>query len=414
MTSKGSLTPLSHRSLPRFAAGTLGLSTFVLTVAFGTFVLNSCGGDTFSSSSRAASAAASASSSSQSYSTSSAPGGWADLTAGFPGHLVATAAVVPGQDKVIALTGMTAPIQYYTSVAYSTVDGGSTWQQLGQGAGSAPLTVAPIGIIFDPKDSTGDTFWLYGVFAGGTGGVFSTTDGGQTFTAHAVGKFPYEVDGMSIDSATSTILLGQHEAVQSVYKSTDGGMTWTNIGATLPPGQADSEYPYIVDSQTYLVGCSFAIDGTYDTGNRAVGGTPGIFRTADGGKTWTQVVSKYKVFGPPTLLNGVLYWSYYNGADGGILSSSDYGQTWTDLVQSGLTWSVTPVALPNGQLASVSSGNQILLYTPGAANPTALLPNFPLTSPLDNDLVLGLAFDSVRNSYFGWVTSGGIVRLDMN
>jgi photosystem II stability/assembly factor-like uncharacterized protein len=408
MTSKGSLTPLSRRSLLRFGPGELRLSAYILAVAFGTFLLNNCGG-TFGSSSRSASV----SSSSQSFSSASAPGGWVDLTPGFPGHLVATVAVVPGQDKLIALTGTTIPIQYYTSVAYSSADGGSTWHQLGQGAGSVPLTVAPIGIAFDPKDSTGNTFWIYGVFAGGTGGVFSTTDGGETFTAHAVGTFPYEVDGMSIDSGSSTILLGQHEAAQAVYKSTDGGNTWTNIGATLPTGQADSEYPYIVDSQTYLIGCSFAIDGTYDTGDRAVGGTPGIFRTADGGKTWTQVATNYKVFGSPTLLNGVLYWSYYNGTDGGILSSSDFGQTWTDLVPGGLTWSVAPVALPNGQIASVSTGSQILLYTPGTTNPTALLPDFPLTSALDNDLVLGLAFDSVRSSYFGWVTSGGIERLDL-
>lgn len=417
MTPQGSLDRSGRSDWKRLLA-------YLVSVALGTLILNNCGnGDlgliggapqaSASTSSSSTVSSSSVSSSSYSYSSSSAPGGWEDLATGFPGNYVATAAVVPGQDKIIALSGIPAPVSYYTTLPYSSVDGGVTWQPLGQGAGSEPLTVAPIGITFDPKDASGRIFWIYGVFAGGTGGLFSTHDGGDTFQSHAVGTFPYEIDGMSIDSASDTILIGQHEMPQAVYKSTDGGATWSNIGASLPGGRANSEYPFIINSTTYLVGCSFAIDGTYDTGNRAVGGTPGIFRTTDGGATWTEVASNYKVFGPPTLINGVLYWSFFNETDGGLLTSTDFGQTWSVLVPGGLIWSVSPVALPDGRFASINTENEVTLFTPGQAIPTALQPAFPLTSPLTDDLVAGLTYSPARHAFFGWVTSGGLQRVDV-
>jgi photosystem II stability/assembly factor-like uncharacterized protein len=311
---------------------------------------------------------------------------------------------------------MSTPIAYYTSVAYSSVDGGQTWKQLGQGTASAALTIAPIGITFDPKDSTGNTFWIYGYYAGASGGLFSTTDGGNTFSARAVGSDPYEISGVAIDPGSPTIVVGLYGRTQSVFKSTDDGPTWTNIGANLPAGVAASEYPYIIDAQTYLIGCSSAIDGMY---NATAGGTPAILRTTDGGNTWTQVLQGYNVYGPATQVGSVIYWSYFNGTDGGILASADQGQTWSVVVPDALTWSVAPVAMAASQYASLNTSNQVVVFTAGATWPsipqsTILPPMLPLAGSLDQGSVLGLTFDTVRNSFFGWATSGGIERLDLN
>jgi len=407
MTPHGSLNPLSCGHLLRRVARIIRMSAYLGGVAAGVLLLNNCsdggvgiGAAVEQMASSAASASAASSSSSQS--SSSARSKWVDLAADFPGHIVSQIAMVPGQDRLLALSGVS-PAGYYTANLYSSVDGGATWQQLGQGAGSAALTVFPVGVVFDPKDAQSNTFWIFGTFAGSTGGLFSTTDGGKTFQAHAVGTAPYDIDGLSIDPGGGTMLAGQPQQAQAVYKSTDGGTSWTNIGAGLPPVSADAEYPYVIDGQTYLIGLSFIS-----------GGTPEILRTVDSGSTWSQVAQGYRVFGAPTAINGILYWSFYNGADGGILASSDQGQSWQVVVPGGLTWSVIPMAQPDGQFGSLSGSNEIMLFTPGMTEqPTVVQPAFPLTVSLTQGGLIGLTFNAVRNAYFGWVVGGGIQRLDM-
>lgn len=75
-----------------------------------------------------------------------------------------------------------------------------------------------------------------------------------------------------------TLLAGGHEQSRTVWKSVDGGQTWTNIGATLPEGTKFSSNPLLLDASTYVVNAS-------GWGK----GTGGVYHTADGGATWTQV-----------------------------------------------------------------------------------------------------------------------------
>lgn len=318
---------------------------------------------------------------------------------GFPPGSVSVLGVVPGQDNVIAVTGD--GFGYQTPTVWSSTDGGSTWVQLGQGANSQALQISPVGIRFDASDP--NTFWVYGFFAQGNGGLYRTTDGGNTFTGIQIpGTANDEIE--DVYSADGVVLATQHEHEQSVYKSTDGGNTWTNIGANLPAGTANSEYVYIINSSTYLVGCSFAIDGTWDTG----GGTTGIYLTTDGGTTWTQVGAGYEVFGSPASINGTLYWNYLGSTGGGIVASSDNGVTWSVLPTDQLIYSVTPTELQGGQIASVNTANQVVLYAQGSSSATTLTGTIGLSAPF------GLAYDSVRNALFTWEMDGGIERLDLS
>jgi photosystem II stability/assembly factor-like uncharacterized protein len=315
---------------------------------------------------------------------------------------VSVAAAAPGQDKLIVLTGA-AGASYETVTAWSSTDGGSTWVQLGQASGSVALTVNPVGIRFDPKNA--NVFWIFGYYGGPNGGLYKTTDGGNTFASvRPTGMSPNETEDVAIDSGSNTVLVTEHERAQSLYKSTDGGQTWSSIGASLPAGTANSQYPYIIDSNTYLMGCSFAIDGTWDTG----GGTPGIYRTTDGGTTWAQV-GTYEVFGSPVQVNRALYWSYYANGNGGILTSTDGGASWSVLAAAPqLYYSVNPVALASGQIASVTASNQVLVFSPPATTPTMLQGTIGVGN------VFGLTYDASRNSLFSWQLGGRIERLDLH
>src|SRR4051812_44663415 len=119
---------------------------------------------------------------------------------------------------------------------------GSTWTQLGTGAGSATITNRPSWISYDPANA--NVFWESGIYNGG--GVYKTTDNGATF--RQLGTIGH-IDFMSVDFTDpnrQTLLAGGHEQGRTVYRSGDGGQTWTNVGANMPPNTNFSTSPQVI------------------------------------------------------------------------------------------------------------------------------------------------------------------------
>ncbi|MGA2662133.1 MAG: hypothetical protein ABSH34_32035, partial [Verrucomicrobiota bacterium] len=167
---------------------------------------------------------------------------------------------VPGLDKIIAGIAQRG--------LWQTTDGGATWTPLGQGAGSDAIVNRPSRIVYDPTRA--DVFWESGIY--NQWGVHHTADGGRTF--RHLGKITHN-DYVSLcfsDPQRRTLLAGGHEQSRTVWKSADGGQTWTNIGATLPEGTKFSSNPLLIDASTYLVNASGWGQGT-----------GGVYRTTDGG-----------------------------------------------------------------------------------------------------------------------------------
>ena len=228
---------------------------------------------------------------------------------------------------------------------------------LGGGAGSEVITNRPSWISYDPANPA--VFYESGICNGG--GVYKTINGGVTF--QRLGSNVGHIDFVSVDYTDpnrQTLLAGGHEQAQTVWKSTDGGQNWTNIGLNLPAGTGFSTSPLVINAQTYVV----------NTDTSWGGGTPGIYRTVNGGTTWTKV-SSLNAYGPPLLAsNGNIYWVSGNrllkSVDSGI--NVDFGWKWsrgnslieladgrivsstaTNLMASsdgGLTWTAIGAALP--------------------------------------------------------------------
>ncbi len=224
---------------------------------------------------------------------------------------------------------------------------------------------AAAGIVGDPL-----TYFV----GSASGGVWKTTDGGvnwrPTFDAHpvqSIGSLAVaRSDRNVVWAGTGEAHIRSHISVgQGIYKSTDGGETWALMGL-----ERTARIARIVIHPTnpdIVLACALG---------HAYGPQPdrGVFRTTDGGATWTKVLFVDENTGcsdlamdaanPRVLFAGMWQieihtWGRTSGGPGsGLFKSTDGGVTWTRLRGNGL-----PVK-PHGKVAlglSVSNPNRVFV-----------------------------------------------------
>lgn len=207
----------------------------------------------------------------------------------------------------------------------------------------------------DPSNS--DDIWL----GSANGGLWHTTDRGSHWTALTDGQDSLSVGSLALDPANAqTIYVGTGEANFNVdgypgvgvLKSTDGGSSWTEYGFAQFAGMSIGRI--VVDhgnSNILLLAASInarsdAGDGTLPEGSGPNLSSAGIWRSTDGGITWTQVLpggaGTDVVFDPadPThqtvyaALVGVSAKSNSTSAPSGIYKSTNGGQSFDTSVTS--------------------------------------------------------------------------------
>jgi hypothetical protein len=122
------------------------------------------------------------------------------------------------------------------------------------------------------------------------GGVWKSTDAGSTYTPAWPNDAPQAIGALAMGS-DGTLWAGTGEANASgggityvgdgVYRSTDGGQTWTNVGL----GNSGMIGRIAVDPQNPNVVLVAAAGSIYSTG-----GQRGLFRTIDGGAHWAPIL----------------------------------------------------------------------------------------------------------------------------
>jgi photosystem II stability/assembly factor-like uncharacterized protein len=225
------------------------------------------------------------------------------------------------------------------------------------------------GIVVDPQQP--QTFWESGSYGNG---VFRTDDNGTTFKA--LGNVEH-VDYASLDFTDpkrSTILAGGHEA-PVLHRSVDGGKTWDEAPG-LPPDAGYASSPYVIDAHTFLL-------GTYN------GGGSGVFRSTDGGNTWTKAFAG-DVLGAPVVATGKIQWLRRNG---GVVTSTDNGVTWQAQAGQGVAESADRmIGMADGSLVTWGNGTLVRSTDDGAHwHPFgAALPYTPS----------GIAYSVGRNTFY--------------
>ena len=183
-----------------------------------------------------------------------------------------------------------------------------------------------------------------------TGGLWKTVNNGTTWDV----LFDDQPDTVSIgdiainpnDANTVWVGSGENNNRQSgswgngLYKSIDGGRTWKNVGLTTSKHIAR----IVVDPVDHDVVYVASLGSLWGKG-----GERGVYKTTDGGLTWSRILFVDDETGATELVmdpsnNKVIYaatyqrrrstWGFNGGGPGSAMwKSSDAGRTWTKLTQ---------------------------------------------------------------------------------
>src|SRR6185503_15870943 len=240
---------------------------------------------------------------------------------------------------------------------WKTTNGGVTWQSVSSGLGSetvGDLAVAPsdsniVWVGTGEKNSLRSQFW--------GDGVYKSTDGARTWTrmglteSRSIGRIVIHPTGPdTVYVAALGHLWGAHNE-RGIYETTDGGKTWNRIlfvddttgFVSLEMDPSDPNTLYAAAWHRLRWG------GSHMEG---VGPGSGIYKTTDGGRTWTRLTDPAKKNGLPSdhlgrigiaisPQNPKLVFAMIQvdrgitdpaqGRFGGVFRSSDAGATWTQV-----------------------------------------------------------------------------------
>lgn len=219
--------------------------------------------------------------------------------------------------------------------------------------------ITDIAVAENPKAVRGGRLGTVIYIAAATGGIFKSTNAGVSWTSVFDSVRTGSIGAVAVSPSNSDIVwVGTGEANNmrssswgtGVYKSGDGGKTWS--GAMLPKSQHIGRI--VVDPRDPNVVYVAAMGPLWSSG-----GERGLYKTTDGGKSWTNTkqISANTGFtelvmdpsNPDVLYAASLererreYGFLPAGPESGIWKTRDAGRTWTQLAGG----------LPTGELGRI-------------------------------------------------------------
>ena len=215
------------------------------------------------------------------------------------------------------------------------------WRDVGPFRGGRALAVA---------GSPGEPNTFY--FGAAAGGVWKTTDAGANWTPILDSQPVSSIGAVAVaPSDPKVIYVGSGEGAlrgnitwgNGVYRSGDGGKTWTHVGLE----DTRQIGALIIDPKNPDHVLVAALGHAFGPNAER-----GVFRTLDGGKTWKKVLYRDENTGAvdvtydptdPKIVYAALWqvrrqpWGFASGGPGsGLFRSADGGETWTELKGHGL------------------------------------------------------------------------------
>ncbi len=220
----------------------------------------------------------------------------------------------------------------YDTTAYAALH----WRELGIFRGGRSVAVAGSG-------ARHDEYWMGTV----GGGVFKTTDGGDTWLPSSDKYFGGSIGSIAVSESNPDIvyvgtgeypLRGNVSHGDGVFRTTDAGRTWTSLGLAATQQIARVRVHPTNPDIAYVAALGHAYGPNRDRG---------IYKTTDGGGTWTQVLFRNDSTGAsdlamdpanPEVLFAAFWqvqrtpWSLSSGGRGsGLFKTTDGGAHWTEI-----------------------------------------------------------------------------------
>src|SRR5512133_1548560 len=225
------------------------------------------------------------------------------------------------------------------------------WREIGPYRGGRSVAVA--GSSKRPHE-----YWM-----GTTGsGVFKTTDGGMSWLPTTDNYFGGTIGALAVAESNPDIvwaaggeadIRGNTAPGDGVWTSRDAGKTWTRVTYFDPKNHSPRIRIHPTNPDIVWIGVLGHAFGRNEQ--------RGVFKTTDGGRTWRKVLYRDDATGISDLIvdandANVLYaafWHAYRtpwslnsgGPGGGIFRSTDGGETWTELTSN--------PGLPKGVLGKI-------------------------------------------------------------
>ncbi len=202
-----------------------------------------------------------------------------------------------------------------------STDGGQRWTSLGYGEG---LGVGKLhSIVVDPFNPT--TLYVAGL----AGSIYKSTDGGNTFSQlpDNVGQGAYSL--VAHPTQPDTLLTGVNSAEAAILK-TENGRDFNTISAGLVFGGADSPYNALAISPSNP---NVIYAGTGLEDNRLA---KGLFKSRDGGQSWSSIsgdLPRNPETGQPYYVKSITIHPtnpdiVFAATGNGLYQSRDGGQSW--------------------------------------------------------------------------------------
>ncbi|HEX8139250.1 MAG TPA: hypothetical protein VF544_16935 [Pyrinomonadaceae bacterium] len=180
---------------------------------------------------------------------------------------------------------------------YRTLDGGKTWHlHASSDKTGIPRRIGSIAI--DPFDSKhirlgGVGYAEMGGGASDLGGIYFSLDGGITWKRESfVVASNYWCHSIVFDPQTRGTIYATFTARgprSGIYKTTDGGKTWAQLKTGLPSPQRMGRTSLAISRSNPKVLYAFTADESSQFSDLLLG----VFRTANGGKTWTDIAGNH-------------------------------------------------------------------------------------------------------------------------
>ncbi len=293
---------------------------------------------------------------------------WAALGTGLGQMGVFALAISKPNDQIVYLGGYS-----FTSHAialYQSVNGGTSWTQLATSLGDNSVQA----IALDPTNANISYLGLNHGVAKSTDGVNWTMLGGMNNN---------NVQSLVIDRSTVPILYAGNNGGTNpgVWKSADGGQTWAVVNNGLPGG-----------SVFYL-----AVDTTINSTIYAgVGSAPGqpiqLAKTINSGQNWNTLLQTDPM--TALLVDPLNGFNVYYETQNGLFRSGDGGSTWTNInTVGGGGFALDTI---NPQTIYEGTSNGIATFT--AAPPPAIAPTpTPAAAATAANCIYQLGFQTLQS-----------------